>query len=88
MEYAILKKDGTFLGGEISPNVEIEKFCIMCAAAFGAGATALKEYKENAKIMKIHGENVDIIIEPWKNDLLAVIGSEEDLRKVEEKLRD
>jgi predicted regulator of Ras-like GTPase activity (Roadblock/LC7/MglB family) len=87
MEYAIIKRDGTFLGGEIPPTIEVEKFCIMCAAAFGAGTTALKEYKEETRMIKILGEGVDIIIKPWKNNLLAVIGNEEDVEEVEKKLR-
>ena len=87
MEYAIIKKDGTFLNGELPSNIEIEKFCIMCAAAFGAGTTALKEYTENTKMIKIQGEKINIIIETWKNNLLAVIGSEEDVKRVEGKLR-
>ncbi len=87
MAYAIIKRDGTFLGGEMPPTIEIEKFCIMCAAAFGAGTTALKEYKEGTRMIKVIGEGVDIIIKPWKNNLLAVIGNEKDVEGVEKKLR-
>ncbi len=86
MEYAIIKRDGTYLDGRLPSNIEVEKFCIMCAAAFGAGTTAQKEYGDEVKMIKIQGERVNIIIKPWKNNLLAVIGNEDDLRKVEEKL--
>ena len=86
MEYAILKRDGTFLKGELPDNIEKEKFCIMCAAAFGAGLTAHKEYRENIRKVIIYGENKDIIIKPYKENILAVIGKEEDLEKIENKL--
>ena len=87
MGYAIIKRDGTFIEGEIPDSVEVEKFCIMCAAAFGAGTTALKEYGKGMKMIKMQGEGISIIIKPWKSNLLAVIGDEEDVKEVEEKLR-
>ncbi len=87
MEYAIIKRDGTYLDGELPSNIEVEKFCIMCAAAFGAGTTAHKEYGDEVKMIEIRGEKINIIVKPWKNNLLAVIGDEEDLKKVEEKLK-
>ncbi|NPA74827.1 MAG: hypothetical protein GXO25_01945 [Euryarchaeota archaeon] len=87
MHYAIIKRDGMFVEGSLPEHVERDKFCIMCAAAFGAGTTAHREYGDEVKEITIKGEKTDVIIVPWQRDLLAVIGSKEDLNKVIEKIK-
>ncbi len=87
MEYTLLKRDGTFIKGELPPSIEKDKFCIMCAAAFGAGLTAHKEYNGNIKKLIIYGEKKDIIIKPYKNNILAVIGNERDVEEVEKEIK-
>ncbi len=87
MHYAVIKRDGVFVEGSLPSHVGRDKFCIMCAAAFGAGTTAHGEYGDEVKEVTIKGEKVDVIIVPWKRDLLAVIGSREDLNKMIEKLK-
>ena len=87
MIYALIKRDGTFTEGNLPPKIERDKFCIMCAAAFGAGTTAHKEYGDEVKELIIKGENVDVFVVPWKKDILAVIGGREELDKIKENLR-
>ena len=85
--YALIKRDGSYVRGELPEHVEKEKFCIMCAAAFVAGTTAHKEYGDKVKEVIIRGEESDVIIAPFENNLLAVIGRKEDFEEIAEKLR-
>ncbi len=85
--YALIKRDGSYVRGELPEHVEKEKFCIMCAAAFGAGTTAHNEYGDKVKEVIIKGEKIDVVVAPFKNNLLAVIGSKEDFEKTAEGLR-
>ena len=78
MEYAIFKRDGTYIKGNLPSKVEKDKFCIMCAAAFGAGLTAHKEYGGKIKKLVVYGENRDVIIKPFNEHLIAVVGTEKD----------
>ncbi len=88
LDYALIKRDGMFIKGELPSHIERDKFCIMCAAAFGAGTTAHREYGDEVKEVVIKGENKDVIIEPWRGNLLAVIGGKEDLEKVKSMLKE
>ncbi len=87
MYYALIKRDGSYIEGELPPSLERDKFCIMCAAAFGAGLTAHREYGDEVKEIIIRGEKTDVIIVPYEGNLLAVIGGRENLEKVLEKLK-
>jgi predicted regulator of Ras-like GTPase activity (Roadblock/LC7/MglB family) len=87
MHYAVIKRDGMFVEGSLPAHVERDKFCIMCAAAFGAGTTAHREYGDSVKEITIRGEKTDVIIVPWNKDLLAVIGTRQDLEKVMKELK-
>ena len=87
MDYALIKRDGSYIKGELPPHIEREKFCIMCAAAFGAGTTANKEYGDKVKEVLIRGEKIEVIIVPYDGNLLAVIGGREALEKVIEMLK-
>ncbi len=84
MYYALIKRDGTYVKGELPDYIEKEKFCIMCAAAFGAGTTAHKEFGDDVKEVIIKGEKLSVIIEPYEGKLLAVVGDREDMEKAKE----
>jgi predicted regulator of Ras-like GTPase activity (Roadblock/LC7/MglB family) len=87
MHYAVIKRDGEFVEGALPAHVGRDRFCIMCAAAFGAGTTAHGEYGDEVREVVIKGETVDVIIVPWKRDLLAVIGTRDDLDEIMKKLK-
>ncbi len=79
-KYAVFKKDGTYITGNLPENMETERFCIMCAAAFGAASTAQKEYGDETRKLVIDGEQGTVIIKPFdKNALVAYIGTEEEM---------
>ncbi len=82
--YAIIGKDGRFIEGKLPDNVDKDKFCIMCAAAFGSGYTAQREIKDSTLKITIEGTKNSIIIrENDEKTLLVVIGTEMDLEKIE-----
>ncbi len=87
VEYALIKRDGMYIKGELPGHLERDKFCIMCAAAFGAGLTAHREYGGSVKEVIIKGENKDVFIVPWEGHLLAVIGTRDDLENVKKELK-
>ncbi len=87
MAYAVIKRDGTYVRGELPENVERDKFCIMCAAAYGAGLTAHREYGDEVEEVIIKGKKHDVIIGMVGNELLAVIGTKEDYEKIAKEIR-
>ena len=81
--YAIISKDGSFLEGDLPANVDKDRFCIMCAATFGAGDTAQKEIGQEAKEIIIRNEDYNIIIRALDSKrLLIVIGTEKDVSDI------
>ena len=87
MGYVIVKKDGTFVDGEMPENIDTEKFCIMCAASYGARYTAYHEIGEDIKEVTIKSEQDSIIIRPLSNgNLLVVIGTPEEMSKAFERV--
>ncbi len=87
VEYALIKRDGMYIKGKLPEHLERDKFCIMCAAAFGAGLTAHREYGDSVKEVVIRGENKNVYIVPWEGHLLAVIGNREDMKNVKKELK-
>ena len=78
--YAIIGKDGKFIEGKLPENVDKDKFCIMCAAAFGSGYTAQREIEDMTFKVVIEGGKDNIIIrEIDQKKLVVIIGSEDDL---------
>ncbi len=87
MGYAIVKKDGSFIEGDLPANVDRDRFCIMCAASYGAAYTAQKELQGDVLQLVIKSNAYHIVIMPIKRgDLLVVIGDEEDAEKMKEKV--
>ena len=80
--YAIIGKDGKFIEGKLPENVDKDKFCIMCAAAFGSGYTAQREFRDTTFKVVVEGGEEDIIIrEIDQKKLVVIIGNEDDLDK-------
>ncbi len=85
--YVIVKKDGTFVKGDIPKNIDLEKFCIMCAASYGAGYTAYREVGEDVEEVTLKSEHSSIIIRTLSNgNLLVVIGTPEEMNETFEKV--
>ncbi len=85
--YAIVRKDGTFLEGNLPANIDRDRFCIMCAASYGAASTAQKEIQGDALKVLIESNAYSIIIFPTrKGELLVVIGDEEDAENIRKKI--
>jgi len=81
--YAIISKDGSFLEGDLPGSVDKDRFCIMCAATFGAGDTAQREIGQEAKEVIIRNESYNIIIRAIDSKrLLLVIGTEKDVSEL------
>jgi len=81
--YAIISKDGSLLEGDLPSAIDKDRFCIMCAATFGAGDTAQREIGEDAKEVIIRNENHNIIVRAIDSKrLLIVIGTEEDVSEL------
>jgi len=84
--YAVVRKDGSFVEGELPANIDRERFCIMCAASYGAATTAQKEIEGDALEVLIKSRAYSIIIRALKSgDLLVVIGDEEDMENLKRK---
>ncbi len=80
--YAIIGKDGKFIEGRLPDGLDKDKFCIMCAAAFGSGYTAQREIEDTTFKVVIEGGKDNIIIrEIDQKKLVVIIGNEEDLEK-------
>ncbi len=81
--YAIISKDGSFLEGDLPASIDKDRFCIMCAATFGAGDTAQREIGEEAREVVIRDGEHNIIIRALDpKRLLLVIGTEEDVSEL------
>jgi len=86
--YAIIGKDGKFIEGKLPENLDKDKFCIMCAAAFGSSYTAQREIEDITFKIVIEGSKDNIIIrELDQKKLVVIIGKEEDLDKFMEGAR-
>ncbi len=77
--YAVIRRDGTFVEGRIPDGIDLEKFCIMCAAAFGAGNASQMEVDSGASKVIVRGVEESIVITRYgEKELLIVIGTEEE----------
>ena len=79
--YAIIRKDGSFVRGELPEGIDVEKFCIMCATAFWAGHASQGEMDSGANRVIIAGEEENLVIGRLGEHLFVVIGQEEDAEK-------
>jgi predicted regulator of Ras-like GTPase activity (Roadblock/LC7/MglB family) len=76
--YAIIRKNGEFVEGSLPEGIDVEKFSIMCAAAFGAAHASHLEFGKGAEKVIVRGEGESILISHHdEKHLLVVIGSEE-----------
>ena len=85
--YAIVRKDGSFVNGNLPAHIDRDRFCIMCAASYGAAFTAEKEIQGDVLELIIKSNAYNIIILPTKKgELLVIIGDEEDAEKMRNKV--